>query len=229
MRRTLVALGRLRKWVERRLTRGVLLIGAAIWGFIALADEVIEGDTNAFDEAVLLALRNPADLGDPIGPGWFEEMARDITALGGVGILVLVVLIVAGYLALARRPRLALAIVVANAGGLALSSTLKLAFDRPRPSLVPAETVVYTASFPSGHAMLSALVYLTLAVLLSDAQPSRTLKVYVVGVAVLLTLLIGMSRVYLGVHYPTDIVAGWVAGAAWALLARLALSWLQRP
>lgn len=206
----------------------VLVVSGGVWGFIELADEVSEGETQSIDERVLLALRNPADHTDPLGPDWAEELGRDFTALGGVGVLVLVSLGALGYLLLARRYRAALFTAIAVAGGILLSTLMKLGFDRPRPDLVPHDSLVYTASFPSGHAMMSAVTYLTLAAMLNRVQPELRLKAYILVLAILLTLLVGLSRVYLGVHWPTDILAGWTAGAAWAALCWLAMRWMQR-
>lgn len=206
----------------------VAVLSGGIWGFVTLADEVIEGDTQTIDESLLLALRNPADLSDPIGPGWVEEMGRDFTALGGIGVLVLITLGALGYLLLAGRYRAALFAAIAVPGGILLSTVMKMGFDRPRPDLVPHEAMVYTASFPSGHSMMSAVTYLTLAALLTRVQPALRLKAYLLILAILLTLLVGVSRVYLGVHWPTDVLAGWTAGASWAALCWIVMRWMQR-
>jgi undecaprenyl-diphosphatase len=205
----------------------IALIAAALFGFAELADDMMEGDTREFDEFVLLAFRSQADLDDPLGPAWVEEMMRDFTALGGVGVLTLLTLIVVGFLALARKRRAALLVTVAVVGGILLSSMLKWGFARPRPDLVPHIGVVYTQSFPSGHSMLSAVVYLTLGALLARTQASPRLKIYLLGVSAAATLVVGISRVYLGVHWPTDVLAGWALGAGWAMLCWLAMLWLQ--
>ena len=209
--------------VEARLLLGAFVIAAAVWGFVALAGEVVEGDTTAFDDRILLALRTPGDLGDPLGPHWLEEAARDVTGLGGVWVLLGIVIAAVIYFLVAHRWRTALALALANAGGTALTFGLKHGFDRPRPELVPHQTEVYTTSFPSGHAMLSAVVYLTLGAMIARVQPTQALKVYVIAIACFLSLIIGSSRIYLGVHYPTDVLAGWMGGAAWALLCRIVL------
>ena len=203
-----------------------VLFGGA-WSFVELADEVMEGETRSFDEAVLLALRNPADRTDPLGPSWVEEMGRDFTALGSMAVLTLITIGALGYLLLSRRSRIALFTLVAVSGGMLLSTLLKMGFDRPRPDLVPHESIVYTASFPSGHSMMSAVTYLTLAALLNSVQPSQRLKAYLLIVAIVMTVLIGVSRVYLGVHWPTDVLAGWAAGAAWAALCWLVAHYMQ--
>ncbi|MBW8268055.1 phosphatase PAP2 family protein [Caldovatus aquaticus] len=213
---------------ELRALLGVLAAALALLAFFALAEAVLEGETRAFDRAVLLALRARADPSDPAGPRWLEEAARDVTALGSTAILGFATLAVAGYLALARRRAAARLVLVAVAGGALLSSLLKLGFERPRPDLVPHAAAVYTASFPSGHAMLSAVTWLTLGALLMRIEPRRRVKAYVLAMAVLTTLLVGASRIYLGVHWPTDVLAGWSLGAAWALLCWLVALRLQR-
>jgi undecaprenyl-diphosphatase len=206
----------------------VLLAAGSALAFGKLAEEVLEGDTRTFDRAMLLALRDPADLSDPVGPMWVEEMARDVTSLGGTAVLVLVPVAVIGFLLMVRKRGAALLVLGSIGGGVLLSTILKNVFERTRPDLVPHAVHVYTASFPSGHAMLSAVTYLTLGALLTRVQPQRRVKAYLLTVAVVLTVLIGVSRVYLGVHWPTDVLAGWCIGSAWAMLCWLAALWLQR-
>jgi undecaprenyl-diphosphatase len=216
----------------RRLElRGLVLLVLAFagaWGFAELADEVLEGETRRIDEALLRAMRDPADLSDPIGPRWFEEMARDFTALGGLGVLMLLVGAAATYLLLLGKRRGALFILAAVGGGQALSLLFKWGFDRPRPDLVPHGSFVYTASFPSGHSMMAAVTYLTLGALLARMHERAALKAFFLGTAACLTVLVGVSRVYLGVHWPTDVLAGWAAGAVWAIACWLVVLWFQR-
>ncbi len=222
------------RWLQwlggRELSLLVVLFAllTSLWGFVELAEEVVEGDTGNFDRSVLLAMREAGDPGNPIGPGWVEETGRDFTALGGIPVLSLVTLGVVGYLLLDAKRRVALVVVVATVGALGASTLLKQAFDRPRPDLVQHETRVYTASFPSGHSMLAASTYLTLGALLARVQRRRRIKAYILLLAVLITLLVGLSRVYLGVHWPTDVLAGWAAGSGWALACWLLARWLQR-
>lgn len=192
------------------------LAAAALWGFVALADEILEGETADVDRWLLLALRNPQDVSDPLGPRWLEEMMRDVTAFGGTGPLAFITLAGVIYLLLRRRLRTAAFLAIAIAGGQALSSLLKLGFDRARPDLVPHGMTVYTASFPSGHAMMTAVVYLTLAALLARSESRTRLKAFLLLLAACLTVLVGISRVYLGVHWPTDVLGGWMIGSAWA-------------
>ncbi|WP_052763980.1 phosphatase PAP2 family protein [Microvirga massiliensis] len=213
--------------LERRIVVPLGVAGAALLLFTRIAGEVVEGDTRAFDEAVLLALRSSGDLSDPIGPVWLEEMMRDFTALGGTGVLAMLTVAVAGFLLMTRKSHAAAMILVSVVSGVVLSSLLKWGFARPRPELVPHEAAVYTQSFPSGHAMMSAVVYLTLGALLARTQAQTSVKIYLLVVAGLLTLLVGASRVYLGVHWPTDVIAGWALGSVWALLSWLTMLWLQ--
>ena len=198
------------------------------WVFVEIAGEVIEGDITRFDRMLLMALRSAGDPSDPIGPRWFEEAARDITGLGGHAVLTFVTLATLCYLLMTGKAHAALLLAAAVGGGMLLSTLLKLGFERPRPDLVPHAARVYTASFPSGHAMLSAVTYLTVGALLARVQPNRRLKAFLLGLAVILTVLVGASRVYLGVHWPSDVLAGWCVGAAWAALCWFVALQLQR-
>jgi undecaprenyl-diphosphatase len=200
-----------------------LLLGllGVVLGFISLSDEVREKDTQHFDERVLLSLRRPDNPELARGPVWLAEVARDVTALGSVSVLALVVCAVGGFLVLVRRWRTLALVVGSTVGGALVNMLLKGLFARPRPSVVPHLTEVLTESFPSGHAMLSAIVYLTLGALLAQLVERHWLRVYLMTVGLSLTLLVGVTRVYLGVHYPTDVLGGWMAGLAWALLSAL--------
>ncbi len=197
----------------------LLVVCVAGFLFVKLADEVREGETQRMDEWVLRSLRTPGDPAVPIGPRWLPEAARNLTALGSVSVLLLVVLAVAGFLALARL-WLNLALVLGSSlGGLLWMVVLKRAFDRPRPTVVPPLTFETTASFPSGHAMMSAVVYLTLGMLLAQLCPRWWERVYVMSVAGIVTVIVGLTRLYLGVHYPTDVLGGWSVGLGWALVS----------
>jgi len=206
----------------------LVLFAGGIWTFVKLASEVSEGETRRIDTGLLLALREPGDPNDPVGPLWLEEMGRDFTAMGGVGVLTLLTFAVCGFLILDGKRRAAVLVLIAILGALLLSSLLKHGFQRPRPDLVPHDSYVYTSSFPSGHSMMSAATYLTLAALLARVQSQRRLKVFLIGIAVALTLIVGISRVYLGVHWPSDVLAGWTAGGAWASFCSLLASRLQK-
>jgi undecaprenyl-diphosphatase len=172
--------------------------------------------------SILKALRSPDDLSKPIGPAWLEGALLDLTALGGSTVLGLVIFAVVGFLLLQTRYRTALVVAITSISGELVGTLLKQAFNRPRPSVVPHLRDVYTMSFPSGHAMESAIVYLTLGAILMRATESRLTKLYCLGMAMLLTLLVGISRVYLGVHYPTDVIGGWMIGFVWASVCWMA-------
>lgn len=214
---------------RREIVPIAIFLGIALplLAFIEIADEVGEGEARWFDESLLLALRT-SDPADPIGPRWFETAIMDITALGGFAVLALVTLLAVGYLLAIKRWGDALMLLAATLGGTAISEGLKMGFNRPRPDLVAHVVETTSMSFPSGHAMLSAVTYLTIGALIAHTQESRQLRGYVLGAAILLTLLIGASRVYLGVHWPTDVLAGWCLGAAWALVCWTAVTWLTR-
>lgn len=204
-----------------------LLLGIALpmLAFIAIADEVGEDEARWFDESLLLALRT-ADPADPIGPRWLETAVMDVSALGGFAVLALVTLFASGYLLALKKWPDALMLLAATLGGTAISEGLKMGFNRPRPDLVAHIVETTSMSFPSGHAMLSAAAYLTLGALIARTQERRRLRGYILGVAILLTLLIGASRIYLGVHWPTDVLAGWCLGAAWALACWGVATWV---
>lgn len=213
---------------ERKVTVALLgTVAVGLFVFVAIAREVVEGEMRALDEALLLALRNAADLGDPLGPGWLEEAAVEITALGGYPVVLLVVALVLGYLVVDRKAGAALFVLFSVSGGALVSAVLKSHFERPRPDLVDQLDVIHTSSFPSAHAMVTTVVYLTLGALVVRFIRGHVLRVYVFAGAVLIAFLVGLSRVYLGVHWPTDVVAGWSLGAAWATLCWLAVSWLR--
>lgn len=226
------ALGREAAALSRRADFVLLAVLAALaagaLGFAEVADAVTEGEARAADRRILLAFRTAGDLGDPIGSEAVEEAVRDLTALGGVLLTSLVTLLAAGYFLLDGRPRTAAFVLGAVAGGVGMVFALKLGFDRPRPHLVPHAMEALSPSFPSGHAATSAVVYLTLGALWAGALPRRRLKLYAVAAAAVVTLGVGLSRVYLGVHWPTDVLAGWTLGTAWALAAWLLARDLRR-
>lgn len=214
--------------LEAAVLISLLLIGGSLWGFVELGSAVLEEGRIRFDETVLLALRQPGNPAIPLGPPWMPQVMQDLTALGGAAVLTLLSLSVVGFLLLERKGRIALLVVASIAGGLLLAGALKSGFHRPRPSVVPHLTTETTTSFPSGHSMLSAVTYLTLGTLLARHYRDHRLKIFFLAAAVGISFLVGLSRVYLGVHYPTDVLAGWCAGTAWALLCDLVARWLQR-
>jgi undecaprenyl-diphosphatase len=204
-----------------------LVVAAGLWGFVDFMEVARDAAPHGFDSRILLAFRVAGHPNDPIGPLWLESAVRDITSLGSTVVLALVTVSVIVYLLLIRRAASALFVFVAIAGGQALASLLKFGVDRPRPELVSHLVAVHTPSFPSGHAMVSAVTYLTLGALAARFLPGRITKAYVICLAAGITLLVGMSRLYLGVHWPSDVFGGWCAGFAWAMLCWLAAHWLQ--
>ena len=182
----------------------------------------MEGETAAFDRRILLAFRKADDPAQPIGPTWITGVLLDLTSLGGPTVITLVVLAVVGFLLLQTRYWTAFFIFMTAVTGEAVSYAMKSLFARPRPDVVPHLREAFSSSFPSGHAMQSAIIYLTLGAVLMRITEGRLTKIYCLAIAMLLTFLVGVSRVWLGVHYPTDVLAGWIVGLFWASLCWLA-------
>ncbi len=208
--------------------KSILAIACLLFVFGFVAQSVAEGKSLAFDRSIILALREPGNPSALIGPAWVQEAARDLTSLGSIIVLMIITLAVAGYQFLGRKYAAAWLMLVTVFGGIALNDLLKFAFARPRPDFVSPAARVFTTSFPSGHAALSAITYLTIAALLARSQSSSKIGLYFIVVAAFLTILIGVSRIYLGVHYPTDVLGGWCIGTAWALGCWVLMTWLQR-
>ena len=204
----------------------VLAIAILLFAF-GIISQAVGGVPSALDRYVILALRSSSKPTAPIGPAWLQEAARDITSLGSIVILGIITFAVIGYLVLDRKPAVAWLMLIAVFGGIVLNGLLKLAFARPRPDFVTHLARVFTTSFPSGHATLSAITYLTIGALLARTYPSFAISLYFMSLAACLTVLIGVSRIYLGVHYPTDIFGGWCIGAAWAIACWMLMAWLQ--
>jgi len=215
-----------------RIDTSILIVfviaAAASLAFLVLAAKVTGGSTMAFDKAIIEGLRDTADPAVPAGPQWLQRVMIDVTALGGGTVLTIITAIVVAYLLVIRRWNTAAFVAVAIAGGGAANELIKSTFLRARPDLVAHLTESYSSSFPSGHAMNSALTYLTLAALLARTQKNKRVRVFLLAVAIVLTMAIGFSRVYLGVHWPTDVIAGWCVGATWALTFALIAHALQR-
>lgn len=220
----------IRRWTGGTETSALLLLvilASGIWLFGLIATGLIKEEPGEFDEQILLLFREPDDKADPIGPHWVEETVRDFTALGGTGIILFIMVGLVGFYLLRQNYQLASLILLAVLGSFLLTYTLKAGFNRPRPELVPQITFVSAASFPSGHSSIAATTYLTLGALIARSQEQRRAKLYIMAFAILLVLLIGFSRIYLGVHWPSDVLAGWVLGAVWAIVVLLAARWWQ--
>ena len=204
------------KWLWPLLI--VTVIGA-LGLALRLVDDIALGRSLRIDTTLILALRHPGRLDDPIGPPWLLQSAIDISALGGFTLQWLFGGCSVVFLVLVRRRAEGAWLAASIVGASLLNFLFKLSLNRPRPDLVPHLVQVTNASFPSGHAMISAAIYLTIAIMLAEAQTSRVVRLYLMGVAGITVLLIGCSRVYLGVHWPSDVLAGWCFGSVWALLA----------
>jgi len=208
------------------LGAGVVLVGA--WVFIRVADVVEDHGGHPLDEIILKWFRQPEDPGLLRGPWWMGEAMRDLTALGSPLILGMLAVVTTGYLVVSRRPHAAWLVALSAAGGGWLNFALKEWYDRPRPEVVPPLTVVSGLSFPSGHAQISTIVFLTVASLMARLATTPARRVYILGTALLLSMLVGVSRVALGVHYPTDVLAGWIVGVIWSLVLAGVVRTLQQ-
>jgi undecaprenyl-diphosphatase len=213
---------------QARIFAAITLATVGILAFLAIAWAMSAGHTAGFDRTIVLALRSSVDLADPLGPEWLEIAIRDVTALGGYPILILAGALVIGFLLVTGARGAAALVLVSLAGGILIGTGLKDVFERPRPDLVPPLVAVATSSFPSGHAMLSTVVWLTLGLVLASLLPRSTARTFVLSTACAFALIVGASRVYLGVHWPTDVLAGWCVGMAWAMICWLAGALLRR-
>jgi len=219
-------IGRVHGWFRQDVDLFMLVILAS-WSVAELAEEVVQGTTQRYDEWVLRQLRSPTDRTNPIGPAWFQDMWRDVTAVGSVTVLAVVTMACTGYLLLRKQYHVLAFLLAAIVGSPILSLLLKGLFGRPRPEFASPATHVTTSSFPSSHSMLSAVVYLTLGALLARTTTQFRYKLYFIATALMITVLVGISRIYLGVHYPTDVLAGWSFGLIWALLCWLIARFLR--
>lgn len=225
MLRFLIAL--LRRTETRALLTWLAAAGA-VMGFLEIADDVGEGDTDEIDRRLLMMMREPGRPDDPIGPRAFEEAMRDVTALGGFTVLTLLTVAAVVVFALHRSRRQAAVLALTVLSAQWTSGALKDFYDRPRPNLVPHGSYVYSESFPSGHSTLSAATWLTLATMIASLETRPAMKALAYALATLIVLAVGASRVYLGVHWPSDVLAGWAAGAAFAFAAWIVLDLWRR-
>jgi undecaprenyl-diphosphatase len=212
-----------RRWrhlrqIEPRLLLLVVAIALGLWLFLSLGNLASASDTNAWDRELILLMRTPGDLGNPVGPVWLEGAVRDVTALGSSVIVLLISAGLIGFLLLHGDRRTAALLVAAVLGAYVLNLLFKAIYARPRPDIVPALSAAYNASFPSGHSMISAAMYPTIGALLAQLQTRRRTRAYLMFLGLFVTLIVGLSRIYLGVHWPSDVLAGWIAGGLWALL-----------
>lgn len=195
--------------------------------FIQIADEVTEGDLQQIDEKILLMLRDNNDPSRALGPERLEFIVRDITALGSFTVITLITLFVVIFLLIKKEYRSVFYVLSASVGGAILLNVLKFIFARERPDIVQHLVSEISMSFPSGHSTISAVVYLSLAVLIMRVEKSHKARIFIISVALFLTFIVGVSRLYLGVHYPTDVIAGWSIGLFWALFVWLISSFIE--
>lgn len=212
---------------EFRMLAGFFILAISLLIFYQVADEVSEGEYQDLETKILYSLRDPSDISKPLGPAWLSIVMRDITALGGEAILALVTVFLIGFLYMKKDKRSIYYIIAAVIGAAAIGLSLKLFFFRERPDIGLHLMPATSKSFPSGHSMMSAAVYLSLAVLFARIQKGYKLRIYIIGGALFLSFLIGISRIYLGVHYPSDVLAGWSAGLAWAVICWLAAKYIE--
>ena len=212
-----------------RLLAAIVAVGAAVWGVLWLRGEIGEGETAGFDRALILALRQAVDPNRLRGPAWLQETARDITALGGFTVLGLVTVAALAVLLVYHRWRQAIVFGTAAVGAQVLAEAIKNIVGRPRPAFVERYDLIASSSFPSGHSMMAPAIYFTLAGIIAAGELRPGARVVLMVGSVLLVAAIGVSRVYLGVHWPTDVIAGWALGSAVALVAWVALRWPGHP
>ncbi|MES2300865.1 MAG: phosphatase PAP2 family protein [Pseudomonadota bacterium] len=155
----------------------------------------------------------------PAGPAWVLEAVRDLTSLGGVLLRNMVALGALAALLFLRLRREAVLLAATIASGWIINTLIKVAVGRPRPLIVPHLTEAGGQSFPSGHSFNSAVVYIAIALAFAAISPRRSVRWTLVSLAIALSLAVAITRVWLGVHFPSDVAAGWLGGAGWAFLA----------
>ena len=215
----------LKRWLARLkgLEAQALLIwfalASALWIFFTLGSEIGEGDTSAFDRQLITLLRTSGNSGEPIGPAWFKDSMRDVTALGGFTFLTLMTIVVVLALLFHRKRREAIILTATAVSAQISIEILKFLYDRPRPALLIPQIRAFTKSFPSGHTAESTAIFLTVATVIASLETKHHTKILAYTVATFAILAVGFSRVYLGMHWPTDVLGGWVLGTAWAAAA----------
>lgn len=205
---------------EFTILLSLLIVLLGLWGFLELTDEVLEGGTKSYDEWIMSLMQSSESASHRM-----NEAMRDITALGGTAVLVIILIAVSGFMALQKNYRFALLTLLTSGLGVLLTILLKNLLQRERPDFLPKLVEVSTHSYPSGHTMMSAVVYLTLAAIVAFQQEQKRTKFYSIFMGLLLTFLVGISRIYLGAHYPSDVFAGWAVGLAWAASCWLIVKW----
>lgn len=185
----------------------------ALSGFAALAGEMRESETARWDMAAL-HLAQQWRAAHPMG----LAVMRELSSLGSTPVMTLFTVLAAGYLCTVGRPARAVAVSLAMISAALAVTALKMGFGRARPDPIFAALVQDGLSFPSGHTSMSAVFYLTAGVLLAQRQEGLRVRAFLIGIAAFMTVLIGVTRVMLGVHWASDVLAGWAFGAGWAAL-----------
>jgi undecaprenyl-diphosphatase len=200
---------------SERIALVLILVSVAV--FVVLMCVISSPQIQAFDDSVVRSLRESGDPANPIGPDWIKELARDYTALGGYGVLTTLTALIAIFLGLDGKHRRARFMIFVVAVGYLVMIALKAAVGRPRPEIVPYLSHFHSASFPSGHSMMSAVVYILCSLMLADLTTHKRVGWLLAIAPIVISACVGFSRVYMGVHFPTDVLAGWCAGVTWAL------------
>jgi undecaprenyl-diphosphatase len=203
------------------LVAGIVVAGIATWVFGEFAETVMAGKTQAFDEAVLRWM-------GAHHTNFLDAAMLEVTALGTSAVVLMIVCIAALFLSLTQHRYSALLLLVASTGGIALDVMLKYFFDRPRPNVFVWGTTVTSSSFPSGHAMSATIVYSTVAYLAARLYKHAWQRWLTMLIAAIVIVLIAMSRLYLGVHYPSDVFAGAIIGLGWAAFCMATLEAIQK-
>jgi len=193
---------------------GLAIAALALWGFAAIAEDVLEKETRVFDTEILLALKR---LHTPV----LDQIMIGLTFLGEPKLLLVISLALGAFLLVRHHRSEALTIAIAGVGAVSLNALLKLLFARARPQLWERVVDVRFYSFPSGHSMISMVMYGLLGYFLISRYPQW--RWLIATLTLLLVIGIGFSRLYLGVHWPTDVIAGYTAGIVWLIACILSL------
>lgn len=213
---------------EIKVLLALLVLLICVLVFLEIGDAISAGETRKFDLSILEFFRSEDDFSKPAGPSWITNFMTDVTALGGGYVLAIMSVFVLIFLILQKHYDAFWLLLAATAGGALISFGLKEIYGRERPDLEFRLITTTYFSFPSGHSMMSAVLYLTQAAIVARFQRTWKIRIYILSAALFLTLIIGASRVYLGVHYPTDVIGGWTIGLAWASFCWFAAWYIQR-
>jgi undecaprenyl-diphosphatase len=216
--------------LEARTLIAVMLIAAAVLAFLRLGDAVRAGRTLDMDRSIILALRDPAHPGQPRGSFWTRDILHDLTALGGVAVLTLTVVISTIFLWVNGRRRHAAILLGTVLAATVVGELIRTAYNRPRPHLMAYGDYFSESSFPSGHSNIATVVWMTLALIVASLERTRVGKATALMAGGFICLTAGAARVYFGVHWPSDVLGGWILGSGWALAAWIALgAWKKDP